>query len=42
MGGSETLKVGPETEMGGPVKTDSTNENVAPTQNDATNDENEQ
>jgi len=42
MGGAESLKVGPETEMGGPAKTDSTNENTAPKQNDATNDENEQ
>ena len=42
MGGAESLKVGPETEMGGPAKTDSANENTAPKQNDATNDENEQ
>ena len=42
MGGSETLKVGPETDMVGPSKMDSTNENIEPKQNDATNDENDQ
>ena len=42
MGGSETLKVGPETDMGGPAKTDSANENIEPKENDATNGENEQ
>ncbi len=42
MGGAETLKVGPETEMGGPAKTESANENIERKQNDATNDENEQ
>ncbi len=42
MGGAESLKVGPETDMGGPLKTESANENIAPKQNDATNGENEQ
>ena len=42
MGGAETLKVGPEMDMGGPAKTDSTNENIESKQNDATNDKNEQ
>ena len=42
MGGSESLKVGPETEMGGAVKSEPANENIEPTKKEGANDENEQ
>ena len=42
MGGPETLKVGAQTDLGGPIKCESTNENIEQTENNVANTKNDQ